>query len=173
MKTVLNALIGTIDTINRWTGWLLAALLLVMTVLITWQVFARFVMGSPLTFSEEVARFAMIWMTMLGAAYAYRHGTLISVDVFTDIAGPRATRILKVVIAIISFVFAYVLLTEGFSITLRVAGQTAPSTRVSMAWLYAAMPAGAALIALNAVAVALDALRAPLAPRPSLKEADA
>lgn len=171
MQKAIRAIVGSIDTLNRATGWVLAALLLVMTILITWQVIARFVIGSPLTFSEEVSRFAMIWMTMLGAAYAYRYGTLISVDVFTDIAGPRTTRVLRIGIALLSLVFAYVLLSQGLSITGRVAGQTAPSTRVSMAWLYAAVPAGAALIALNAVAVALEALRDLLADRPALKEA--
>lgn len=171
MQKAIRAIVGSIDALNRATGWVLAALLLVMTVLITWQVIARFVIGSPLTFSEEVSRFAMIWMTMLGAAYAYRYGTLISVDVFTDIAGPRMTRVLRIVIALLSLAFAYVLLTQGFSITMRVAGQTAPSTRVSMAWLYAAVPAGATLIALNAVAVALEALRDLMAARPVMKEA--
>ncbi|WP_282026438.1 TRAP transporter small permease [Limimaricola cinnabarinus] len=171
MQKAIRAIVGSIDALNRATGWVLAALLLVMTVLITWQVIARFVIGSPLTFSEEVSRFAMIWMTMLGAAYAYRYGTLISVDVFTDIAGPRMTRVLRIGIALLSLAFAYVLLTQGFSITMRVAGQTAPSTRVSMAWLYAAVPAGAALIALNAVAVALEALRDLMAARPVMKEA--
>ena len=171
MQKAIRAIVGSIDALNRATGWVLAALLLVMTVLITWQVIARFVIGSPLTFSEEVSRFAMIWMTMLGAAYAYRYGTLISVDVLTDIAGPRMTRVLRIGIALLSLAFAYVLLTQGFSITMRVAGQTAPSTRVSMAWLYAAVPAGATLIALNAVAVALEALRDLMVARPVMKEA--
>ncbi|RAK14060.1 hypothetical protein [Salipiger aestuarii] len=46
---------------------------------------------------------------------------------------------------------AWVLLTQG--IAERVAGQTAPVTRVSMAWLYGAMPAGAALVLPNAIAI--------------------
>ena len=52
--------------------------------------------------------------------------------------------------------FAFVLLKYGLAITERVATQTAPSTRVSMAWLYGAMPAGAALIFLNALAIIAD-----------------
>lgn len=156
MQVVLRNLIRGVDRINWLCGWLLAVLLLVMTVLISWQVFARYVMGDSLTFSEEVARFSMVWMTMLGAGYAYRHGSLISVELLSDMGGKRFARGLRIAVAVISCIFAWVLLTEGLNIAERVAGQTAPSTRVSMAWLYGSMPAGAALILLNAIAIIID-----------------
>jgi TRAP-type C4-dicarboxylate transport system permease small subunit len=147
-----------ISGLNWLIGWLLAALLLVMTVLIAWQVFARYVMGSPLHFSEEIARFSMVWMTMLGAAYAFRYGTLISVDVLSEFSGRKVARVLDVIVTMISCVFAYVLIVEGLAITQRVASQVAPSTRVSMAWLYAAIPAGAVIILINAIGHLIDDL---------------
>lgn len=153
MRNALRTVVRAVDGINWLVGWILAALMLVMTVLISWQVFARYIMGNSLTFSEEVSRFSMVWMTMLGAAYAYRHGSLIAVDLLATLSGPRVGRILHLVIALASCGFAFVLLKYGLAITERVATQTAPSTRVSMAWLYAAMPAGAALIFLNALAI--------------------
>ncbi|WP_050526461.1 TRAP transporter small permease [Pseudorhodobacter aquimaris] len=157
MQFVLRNVIRGVDRVNWLCGWLLALLLLVMTVLISWQVFARYVMGDSLTFSEEVARFSMVWMTMLGAGYAYRQGSLISVELLSDIGGARFANLLRLCVAALSCVFAWVLLTQGWNITGRVVSQTAPSTRVSMAWLYGAMPAGAALIMLNALAILLDA----------------
>ncbi len=153
MQVVLRKLIQGVDCINWLCGWLLATLLLVMTVLISWQVFARYVMGNSLTFSEEVARFSLVWMTMLGAAYAYRHGSLIAVDILSGVAGGRIGKSLRLIVAVASCIFAWVLLQEGFAITERVVAQTAPSTRVSMAWLYAAVPAGAAMIFMNSVVI--------------------
>jgi TRAP-type C4-dicarboxylate transport system permease small subunit len=153
MRDALRKVVRFVDGINWLVGWLLAVLMLVMSVLISWQVFARYVMGNSLTFSEEVSRFSMVWMTMLGAAYAYRHGSLIAVDLLTSLSGPAISRVLHLLVAIASCLFAYVLLTQGVAITQHVASQTAPSTRVSMAWLYGAMPAGAAMILLNAVAI--------------------
>lgn len=156
-------MIGILTSVNRaihglnWVvGWFIALLLAVMTALITWQVFARYVMGSPLSFSEEIARFSMIWMTMLGAAYAFRYGTLISVDLVTELASKNIERLFSIAIALISILFAYVLLTEGWSLAERVSRQTAPSTRVSMLWLYAAMPVGAALIIVNGIGLLID-----------------
>ncbi|MBV0891546.1 TRAP transporter small permease [Paracoccus sp. Z118] len=156
MRDALRKVVRMVDGINWLVGWILAALMLVMTVLISWQVFARYVMGSSLTFSEEVSRFSMVWMTMLGAAYAYRYGSLIAVDLLTTMSGPKVSRVVHLLIAVASCTFAFVLLKYGLAITERVASQTAPSTRVSMAWLYGAMPAGAALIFLNALAIIAD-----------------
>ncbi|MAU48346.1 MAG: C4-dicarboxylate ABC transporter permease [Yangia sp.] len=153
MQGALRMTVRVVDGINWLVGWLLAALMLVMTVLISWQVFARYVMGNSLSFSEEVSRFSMVWMTMLGAAYAYRYGSLISVDLFESLSGPRVSRLLRIVVAVASCIFAWVLLTQGLDITQRVAMQVAPSTRISMGWLYAAMPAGAGLVLLNAIGI--------------------
>ncbi|GGG87645.1 TRAP transporter small permease protein [Salipiger pallidus] len=153
MQRVLRMTVRAVDGINLAVGWVLAGLLLVMTVLISWQVFARYVMGNSLSFSEEVSRFSMVWMTMLGAAYAYRYGSLISVDLLETLSGPKVSRALRLIVAAASCVFAYVLLTQGVNITSRVSMQVAPSTRISMAWLYAAMPAGAGLVLLNAVGI--------------------
>lgn len=158
MRKALNWVVRGIDAVNWIAGWVLAALLLVMTALITWQVFARYVMGQSLAFSEEVARFSLIWLTMLGAAYAYRRGALISVELLSAMVGPGFRLGLAVMIAAASALFAWVLFAEGMNITQLVVNQTAPSTRVSMAWPYAAMPAGAALVLLNAVAIVIEAI---------------
>ncbi|WP_421709804.1 TRAP transporter small permease [Algihabitans sp.] len=158
MIRALFAINRAIAGLNWVVGWLLAALLLVMTVFIAWQVFARYVMGSPLFFSEEIARFSMVWMTMLGIGYAFRHGSLISVDILAEFGGITLRRLLAVTIPLIAVVFALVLLVWGIDITERVARQTAPSTRISMGWLYAAVPAGAALIFVNALGLLIDSV---------------
>lgn len=158
MRDILRMTVRLVDWVNWFVGWALAALLSVMTVLIAWQVVARYIFGNSLTFSEEVARFSMVWMTMLGTAYAYRHGSLIAVDILGAAGSPAFSRMLRILIALITLAFAWVLLKHGLSITERVSGQTAPSTRVSMAWLYGAMPTGAMLIMLNATGIIADEL---------------
>lgn len=156
MKTLLMHTNVGIDWFNRAIGWLLAALLLVMTVLIFWQVFARFVVGSPLFFSDEIARFAMLWLTFIGAGYAYRKGVLISVDIVLEYAGPRLSRLLRVLIVACSALFAFILVKYGFDLVGRVATQTAPSTRVSMMWPYLAVPLGGIVVLVNSLALLID-----------------
>lgn len=156
MKKFLLHTNGGIDLFNRVIGWVLAALLLVMTVLIFWQVFARFIVGKPLFFSDEIARFAMIWLTFVGAGYAYRKGLLISVDIVLEFAGHVVSRIFRILIIIASALFAFILVKYGFELVGRVANQTAPSTRVSMMWPYLAVPVGGIVILVNSVALLID-----------------
>lgn len=156
MKKFLLLTHDGIGLFNRLIGWALAALLLVMTILIFWQVFARFVVGRPLYFSDEIARFAMIWLTFIGAGYAYRKGLMISVDIVLEFAGPRISRLFRILIILASALFAFILAKYGFELVGRVASQTAPSTRISMMWPYLAVPVGGIVILVNSVALLID-----------------
>ncbi|TVP51256.1 MAG: TRAP transporter small permease [Halomonas sp.] len=156
MKTFLILTNRVIDQFNRVVGWGLAFLLLTMTVLIFWQVFARFVVGKPLFFSDEIARFAMIWLTFIGAGYAYRRGALISVDILLEYAGARFACVLRVLVVLCSALFALIIVKYGFELVGRVANQTAPSTRISMMWPYMAVPLGGIVILVNSIALLID-----------------
>ncbi|MBW5800022.1 TRAP transporter small permease [Halomonas elongata] len=156
MKTYLLLANRAIDQFNRLIGWVLAALLLLMTVLIFWQVFARFVVGSPLFFSDEIARFAMLWLTFLGTGYAYRKGMLISVDIALEYANKTLSSLLRIVIILSSLLFAFIMVKYGFDLVERVSRQTAPSTRISMMWPYMAVPAGGVVIMVNSLGLLLD-----------------
>lgn len=156
MKTYLTLANRAIDHFNRLIGWGLAALLLIMSVLIFWQVFARFVVGSPLSFSDEIARFSMLWLTFLGAGYAYRKGTLISVDIVLEYAGKRFACLLRIAIILCSGLFAFIMIKYGFDLVDRVSSQTAPSTRVSMMWPYLAVPVGGIVIMVNSLGLLID-----------------
>ncbi|KAA0010024.1 TRAP transporter small permease [Billgrantia pellis] len=166
MKTYLSLANRAIDQFNRLIGWGLAALLLVMTVLIFWQVFARFVVGKPLFFSDEIARFAMLWLTFVGAGYAYRKGTLISVDIVLEYAGSKFACLLRIAIILCSALFAFIMVKYGLDLVERVSRQTAPSTRISMMWPYLAVPAGGIVILVNSLGLLLDeALGKPPVPK--------
>ncbi|MEQ5768839.1 TRAP transporter small permease [Halomonas sp. H33-56] len=156
MQSFLQFVNVGIGHFNRLIGWGLALLLLVMTVLIFWQVFARFVVGSPLFFSDEIARFSMLWLTFIGAGYAYRKGTLISVDIVLEYCGERVGRLMRILVVLCSAVFAFVMIKYGFELVGRVSSQTAPSTRISMMWPYLAIPAGGIVIMVNSLGLLID-----------------
>nr|WP_300310598.1 TRAP transporter small permease [Halomonas sp.] len=151
MRLSLAAVRTGIDRFNGILGWFLAFTLLVMTVLIFWQFFARFVIGKPLYFSEEIARFCMIWLTFLGAGLAFRKGLLISIDIALEHAGPVLGKMIRILIILSSICFAFILTYFGFDIVDRVSHQTAPSTRISMMWPYIAVPLGGIVIIINSI----------------------
>ena len=158
MESAMRGTVTAIDGLNRAVGWLLAALLAAMTVLIAWQVFARYVAGDSLTFSEEVARFLMVWLTMLGAAYALRQGGLPAMQLLPDLLSGRGRLAVVTAAHLVSVAFYTVLVIHGWEISRAVAYQSAPATGLSMMWPMLALSAGGALALVNTVGVVLEGI---------------
>lgn len=140
-----------VDGLNVVVRWILAALMLVMTVLIGWQVIARFIVGESLTFSEEVSRFVMVWLVLLGAAYAAKNGRLMKVDIVEHMLSGRAKSTVIMVAGLLSIVFYLVLVVFGFFIVSAVSYQMTPATEVSMSIPMAALPVGGILLVINTI----------------------
>ncbi|WP_110929509.1 TRAP transporter small permease [Bacillus massiliglaciei] len=156
MIGVLRGYLRVIDFVNQILGWILALMLGLMTVLITWQVFARFVVGNSLTFSEEVARFLMIWITLLGAAYAARQGTLIAVELMPDLLKGAARKAVRIIAHFLALVFYIILIRYGWEIAQSVSFQRAPATAISMFWPMLGICAGGVFLFLNTLAVLFE-----------------
>lgn len=62
---------GIKKTMNTILSYVTAFFLIVMTVLVVWQVFTRYILNDPSIFTEELVRFILIWTSFLGAAYAF------------------------------------------------------------------------------------------------------
>jgi TRAP-type C4-dicarboxylate transport system permease small subunit len=106
----MQAITRILDSILR------PALVLLMIALVTavsWQVISRYVFASPSSWTEEVARFLLIWIGVLGAAYAFRTGVHLGLDVLPQKLTGKAGEALKL------FILAAVML---FSVTVLIIG---------------------------------------------------
>jgi TRAP-type transport system small permease protein len=96
--------------------------LLVLTVVlliipVTLQIFARFTEFLPrYIWTEEAARFLLVWMVMLGSMLGVREGTHFTVDLFPSLAG-RTKAALDIVSGLFVLVFAFVFLWWGIEFT--------------------------------------------------------
>ena len=61
---------------------LVIACLATLVGIVLWQVFSRFVLSTPSTYTDELARYIMIYLAFLGAAYAVGHHQHLAVDLF-------------------------------------------------------------------------------------------
>lgn len=129
------------------------------------QVGARYIFRSPLVWSEEVIRFAMIWGVFLGAGIVIRRGMLVAVEAIYMIASPPVAKLVTWFSLAVSGFFWLLLVYYGWGITGRVAGLNSGSMELPMSMVYAAIPVGAAIAFLNTIAVALDP------PRPVITQA--
>ncbi|WP_026379221.1 TRAP transporter small permease [Afifella pfennigii] len=123
-------------------------MLAVMVALGIATVFFRFVLESSLAFPEELIRYLFVWMIFLGAAIALRRGAHAAIGVFVSHL-PRPFQYAALYLAAaVSAGFFMVLFVKGIALSRRVVPQISPALEVSMAWVYAAVPVGAAFMLL-------------------------
>ncbi len=78
------------------------------------QVVLRYVFNSPMTWSEELARYLFIWCAFLGWVLASRRGGHLAMTFVAERLPPRAQAVLSVVIALATLFFAWILGSRGF-----------------------------------------------------------
>lgn len=129
-------------------GLLLSFLVLALCVL--WQVFSRYVLNNPATFTEEVSRFAVIWLGLLGTAYACGKLEHMGYDMLAaKLSGAKLLAHMRAVAAIVLVFSAAVFLYGGGRLVLRAwnVEQLSATLEVPMAYVYACIPlAGLAMV---------------------------
>jgi TRAP-type transport system small permease protein len=145
-----------IDKMNKTISLLLGAMLSVMVIIIFSQVFSRFVLKDSISWSEELARFIMVWGVLLGAGYATRKGELIAVEVLAEYSPPKMKVVLGLLVHLLTIIFCAYLFYYGVIMALKVQMQTSPALGLSMLVPYASIPVGSAVIFLNTVASMIE-----------------
>lgn len=108
------------------------------------QIITRFVLQTPVEWSEVLIRFSLIWMVFLGIPAAFRQGAMVSVDVLHRLSPPAVRRILDVMVFAVTVVLLAVMIVWGWDYAQRGSVQTVIGLEgVSMFWAYLAMPVGA------------------------------
>ncbi|MDY0308323.1 MAG: TRAP transporter small permease [Castellaniella sp.] len=145
--------LGRLDRgLARLVSWVAQGLLWSAVAAGFYQVLARFVLESPSAWSEAWTRAAIIWAVMLGVALAFRQGAMLGVDLLHNLLAPRWARMLEHLVLLIAVGFLGFLVWIGADMTWRVRFQTTPSLGVSISWIYLAIPVGALLALLAALA---------------------
>lgn len=152
----MQKLVKAIDQMNKVILVILSLMLGVMSVVIIFQVFSRYVFNLPLPWSEELARYLMVYSIFIGAALALRQGRLIAVEAVAEKLSPKNRRRFKSFALLVSIVFFIVLFTKGLEILGQVGAQKSPALQIPMSIPYAAISIGAVLLIINAIAVLIE-----------------
>ena len=104
---------------TRHLSGIATILLSIMTLLVLYQVFTRYVLNSPAAFTEELVRYFLIWTGFIGAAYAFITREHMCLVLFRDSLSPQKKRILMIAIDALILVFAtFVITVGGFKLSL-------------------------------------------------------
>ena len=114
------------------------------------QIVARFILMVSIPWTDELARYLMIWASFVGLGVAYRKRELICVAFFREKLPPHLLKVALLVSDLLCSVFAIVIVIYGFKLCLLNTGQVSPSMRVSLGIVYAIIPFGCLLFLLFA-----------------------
>jgi TRAP-type C4-dicarboxylate transport system permease small subunit len=135
--------------VDKVLGWALIVIMSLMVVNVLWQVFSRYITGSPSSYTDELSRYLMIWIGILGAAYVSGRNMHVAIDVIPMRAKPSTQKILFSIVNTFIILFAFFALVVGglrlvyISHTL---GQHSPALNMPLAFVYTVLPLSGLLI---------------------------
>lgn len=132
--------------LNKILGAILAALVGIMVVVVTYHVAVKIV-AEPSDWTDEFLRYSIIWLTMLGAPYAYGAGKHLSINILTNGFSARGKIIDKLVVEILILILSVVVfIIGGIMITTNAIGQFSASMHLPMQLYYVGVPIGGVLM---------------------------
>lgn len=143
-----------VQMLDRALGALLALLLLALVGAVTWQVASRYLLGDPSPWTEELARYLLVWIGLLGAACAYRARAHVGIDLLAQGVGPTGRGRLRVIAALAVLAFAVAVMVVGGARLVQLTwdlGQFSAALGLPMALVYLAIPLSGVIIALYAL----------------------
>ncbi len=143
-----------LDAVMVLNKKILVVLLSVFTLIVVLQVVARYIFHSPLTWSEQVARYLFIWMIMLGTPLAMRMNVHIAFDMVLKWMPLRLQKGLKIMNLALIAAFGSYWCMKSLDLVFRSTETIAAGIEIPMNYIYSAQPVGAALLVL----VSLEAL---------------
>ncbi len=135
-----------IEKYEKVLDWLTSAILVALLLIVLAQIVSRYVFNSSLSWTEEAARYLMIWGVLLGAGLAYLNGYLISIEIFIDRFPAPLRRVIHVVNRLLSLFFTGILTVYGINLCIMGAQMESPALEIPYLWIYLAVPVGAGLL---------------------------
>ena len=136
-------------SIDRYLAHLLACLMAIITLDVLWGVFTRYALGHQAGWTEELARYLLIWIGMLGAAYASGQKMHLAIDLLSPKLSPKAQAWLSVFTNLLIAIFALTAMVLGglrLMFITHTLGQTSAAMRIPIALVYAAIPLSGLLV---------------------------
>ena len=151
------------DAVNAVMTVAVGLLLMVVSAAVLWQVTVRLVLTAAginisAPWTEELARYCLIWMVFLGAGIGVRHARMIALE-FVIRALPGGVGIpLRYGVTLLSVAFFALLIWVGVQFVELGRTEVSPVMRLRKDWVYWAMPVGAGLMVLNSLALVVETL---------------
>lgn len=137
------------NTIDRWIEVFLILLMALMVINVSWQVGSRYILNDPSSFTDELARYMLIWVGMLGAAYVAGKDEHLAIDIVLTKMNPTNRIKTQMLIHFFVMLFALAAMVIGgvnlVYITF-ILGQNSAALQIPLAYVYVVIPFSGLLV---------------------------
>ncbi|MBN1788370.1 MAG: TRAP transporter small permease [Sedimentisphaerales bacterium] len=129
--------------LDRSLELLIMVVVAILVVDVLWQVFTRFILKDPSTWSEELAVFMLIWVSLLGGAVALSRGAHLGIDYFVGKLSPIKRLYTEVFVFLCILLFSFCVMILGgmdLVVTTLHLEQVSPALGVKIGYVYLAVP---------------------------------
>jgi TRAP-type C4-dicarboxylate transport system permease small subunit len=102
------------ERIDKVIEIVLVAIMSILVIDVLWQVFSRYVLAAPSSFTDELAGFLLIWVGLLGAAYVAGKNEHLAIDLMLQkLKGVKRRRLQNFINAIVGVFALFVMVIGG------------------------------------------------------------
>jgi TRAP-type C4-dicarboxylate transport system permease small subunit len=148
--------------INKIIAKFLIILMASIVLDVTWQVFTRFILRDPSSFTEELAGFLLIWIGILGASHAVYTRAHLGIDVLTYRLTGKKKQVVEIVVYLLVLLFAFFIMIMGGLQLVRLTlmlNQISAAMGIKMGYVYLVIPVSGILIVFYSVGFILEAIK--------------
>lgn len=132
----------------------LAFLMALMVACVTWQIVSRYFLGDPSPWTEELARFLLIWIGLLGGSFAYHMKMHLGLDLLAERLNDRNRRLHARLVHLLVISFSATVLVGGGANLVQLTyelKQHSAALEIPIAWVYCALPISGVMLILYAL----------------------
>jgi TRAP-type C4-dicarboxylate transport system permease small subunit len=147
---------------NRTLEIVLVILACVLVIDVLWQVFSRYILNSPSSFTDELAGYLLIWVSLLGAAYVVGKQEHLAIDLLLQKSPPARKRVLRIIIQSVIMGFALTVLVIGGSwlvYTRFYLGVTSAALQLPLGYVYIVLPLSGLIIIFYSIHHLIDVIK--------------
>jgi len=137
------------NKLDKIVAWMLIVLMGFMVLNVSWQVLSRYVVQNPSSFTDELSRYMLIWLGMLGAAYVAGQNQHLAIDILPNkLSGKPKMKLLILINALVLLfaLFAMVLGGSNLVYITYILEQKSATLQIPLAYIYTIIPISGLLV---------------------------
>jgi TRAP-type C4-dicarboxylate transport system permease small subunit len=147
---------------NRTLEIVLIVISCVLVIDVLWQVFSRYVLNSPSSFTDELAGYLLIWVSLLGAAYVAGKKEHLAIDLLLQKSSPARQKVLNIIIHSVILGFSATVLVIGGAwlvYTRFYLGVKSAALQVPLGYVYIVLPLSGLIIIFYSIHHLIDVIK--------------